>query len=763
MWLKLLPLRWIARQWAKGSGFMDPVDLAAKIQRFAQPSEVAVPLELLRLGTALHLRGLINAQAIQHNLDWVWPFWVERQFDPRDVSFIPRAFSLSHINMTQRNWTAVGLPGVSDFSLVDPAGLVTPHHDGWSLDAWIMEDRGGTQGLFPSRLSEVSQTLRVDRGLVVSTASAQGPHRLITETEVIESGLSPVCSIRIKAESEYDSWCVVSLRPCNPEGISFIHDIGLLDKHAGWLVNGKMPVYFDRPPERCAFSDYRTGDVAHILPHARHRRKISCPVGMATAGAAFQIKSGGSREIGITVPLRVPDPQASRKHRPRKNLVPWKQTVEPACRLAVPDAKIRFLFDAALRSLVLHSPEEVYPGPFTYKHFWFRDAVFILSALMGLGFTEKAGQVIERVFLKKQTREGYFYSQEGEWDSNGQVLWLMARFCDYSGRIPPGSWCRAAERAARWIRRKRLSSKLDLPHAGLLPAGFSAEHLGPNDYYFWDDFWSAAGLASAGQLAALKGDQHQARELEKQSRDMLDCIDKSLLGASKRLGTLAMPASPYRRTDSGSIGSLAASYPLGIWDGRDPRILATLEYLLTQCSVQGGFFHDMSHSGINPYLTLHLAQCLLRAGDPRYYGLMKTVSGLASPTGQWPEAIHPKTLGGCMGDGQHVWASAEWVLMILNAFVRPEQNKLILFSGVPMEWLRSGSRLFLGPVGTPHGSMELNAECEGTQVRFSWKGTWHRSEPEMDIIFGGAAHKIKKADTEMVLEMPQADPLVSSR
>jgi hypothetical protein len=50
--------------------------------------------------------------------------------------------------------------------------------------------------------------------------------------------------------------------------------------------------------------------------------------------------------------------------------------------------------------------------------------------------------------------------------------------------------------------------------------------------------------------------------------------------------------------------------------------------------------------------------------------LMRRVADLASPTGQWPEAIHPRTLGGCMGDGQHGWAAGEWIMMIRNCFVR---------------------------------------------------------------------------------------------
>lgn len=31
---------------------------------------------------------------------------------------------------------------------------------------------------------------------------------------------------------------------------------------------------------------------------------------------------------------------------------------------------------------------------------------------------------------------------------------------------------------------------------GLLPQGLSAEHLGLADYYYWDNFWSLAGIES---------------------------------------------------------------------------------------------------------------------------------------------------------------------------------------------------------------------------------------------------------------------------
>ncbi len=153
-------LRWrlwnfIIRIVSVKDGFPDPVLLLSHLKRFAQPSELTAPKELLRAGAIMQARGLVNSQAIQHNMDWVWPYWVERQFDPSDESFLPRAFNLSHLNLTHRNWTAVGSPDSTELSIVDPRGLVTPFFDGWSIDQWVVTAEGFT--LVPSRLKVIKQ------------------------------------------------------------------------------------------------------------------------------------------------------------------------------------------------------------------------------------------------------------------------------------------------------------------------------------------------------------------------------------------------------------------------------------------------------------------------------------------------------------------------------------------------------------------------------------------------------------------------------
>ncbi len=138
MWLKWLPWRFIVRRAARTHGFIDPIAIISHLRRFAQPSEVTEPIELIRAGVIFHARGLMNTGAIQHNLDWIWPFWVKKQFNPLDASFIPRSFSLTHINLTHRNRTAVGIPDCKAMPIVDPRGLVTPFFDGWSIYGWVV-------------------------------------------------------------------------------------------------------------------------------------------------------------------------------------------------------------------------------------------------------------------------------------------------------------------------------------------------------------------------------------------------------------------------------------------------------------------------------------------------------------------------------------------------------------------------------------------------------------------------------------------------
>lgn len=747
MWLKWFLWKYMIGHLAKSHGFLDPIAIFSHIEKFSEPSEVAVPLELLRAGAVFHARGLVNNRVVQQNLDWVWPYWIERQFDPSDDAFIPRAFSLTHVNLTLRNWTAVGMPGFDGLPIVDPRGLLTPFWDGWSLDTWIVTTSG--RSLIPAKLLRgVEQKLLFERGLALETISGDDDFHLRTRSAV-EDGGRPRCVLNIRARAARSAWLVVSARPYNPEGISFIHRVKLSSDSRSWQIGKHRTVRFSEPFNLHAVSDYKRGDVRNRLFEPVQDEQAVCDVGMASCAALYELKKNQSRELQIDIPLTSAEKTDMSTDAKSIYVRGWDEAIGKACRMSLPNERLQFLWDAAVRTLVLHCPNDVYPGPYTYKRFWFRDAAFMLNAMLCLGLSDQARRAIDG-FFPRQKRNGYFCSQEGEWDSNGQVLWLLHRFCQLTGRTPPAEWLDPVRKAAAWISRKRLPRDMRALHRGLMPAGFSAEHLGLNDYYYWDDYWSVAGLRAASTMLKTLGDDDGAEKYRSDSDQLYADIERTLESVAERLGGPVIPASCYRRMDCGAVGSLAAGYPLQILPPKDEALLKTCDYLMNNSLVNGGFFQDMIHSGINPYLTLHMAQVLLRAGDTRQDDLVRTVADLASPTGQWPEAIHPRTGGGCMGDGQHAWASAEWLLMLRNRLLYEENHgpKLVLGAGVSVEELNSGGQISIESAPTRFGVVDLSIARQAAGLAVKWRGDWFEESPDVEIRIPGTEPLIVRGSRE---------------
>ena len=88
----------------------DIVRYLSTFQRLGETVEVQVPGELLPIGARTVFRAIRTRAAAQIGVDWVWPYWLERQLDPRSPAFIPRGHLPVLTNVTRRNWTAIGTP-----------------------------------------------------------------------------------------------------------------------------------------------------------------------------------------------------------------------------------------------------------------------------------------------------------------------------------------------------------------------------------------------------------------------------------------------------------------------------------------------------------------------------------------------------------------------------------------------------------------------------------------------------------------------------
>jgi hypothetical protein len=252
-----------------------------------------------------------------------------------------------------------------------------------------------------------------------------------------------------------------------------------------------------------------------------------------------------------------------------------------------------------------------------------------------------------------------------------------------------------------------------------MPAGVSAEHLGPFDYFYWDDFWSLRGLSDAAPLLRVAGDEAAATRADEWAAAMRADVWASMERTSRHLGTLVIPAGPHRRVDPGIIGSLVACQPLGLIPPLDPAMVATVEAVRERFLIGSAFFHGISHTGLGTYLTLQLAFVELAAGDGRALDRLEWLVGAASSTFTWPEAIHPQLGDGCMGDGHHGWATADFLSFVRELLVRETDDGLALCTMLPEEW--SGRPLAVHRAPTHRGSLSFRLGWEAGRAVLRWE------------------------------------------
>jgi hypothetical protein len=723
----------------------DAVRHLSTFQRLGEDVEVELPGELMPVGARTVFRALRTRAAAQIGPGWVWPFWLERQLDPASPAFVPRGHLPFLTNVTHRNWTAVGNLDSPWEAIVDPRGLVTPWFDGWSLDWWIGAD---DRWHLPSREVAVRQRL-IGASPVVETAmsipSGDAVQRVYAVRRSSAEGGGELVVVEIENASPVPVALALAVRPYTPEGLSVIERIDL--RGGTVAVDGRVAMLLPRPPRRVAGSTFREGDSAETVlaggAAERWRGPVRDRAGLAQAAFVYPLAHGATFRAVIPLVAEARTRRDGLTHRRLIQAPGFPEVVPPAeavakgwqvqsdrgMRLVLPDDRLADAVAASRRFLLLlHDGPEITPGPATYHRFWFRDAAYMLDALGVYGHHDEVARVLTS-YPERQRTDGFFFSQRHEWDANGAALEALARHWrltrdarmveDMVGPIAKG---------VHWIQRKRHAGRGrggDPSVIGLLPAGVSAEHLGPFDHYYWDDFWGVAGLRAGGELLRGVDQPDAADDAERFAAAMWADVEASLTRTAERLGTPAMPAGPGRRLDSGAIGSLVACAPLGLMAADDPRVAATADVIRERHTLADGraLYQAIGHSGLGTYLTMQLAAVELRAGDRRCLDRLAWLLDVATPTWTWPEAIHPRLEGGCMGDGHHGWASAELLRFVRDLLVREVDGGVALASLVPDGWFGQGWEVHDAP--TAHGTVSYAVRWHGDRVALLWQVEAH--------------------------------------
>ncbi|HUP86950.1 MAG TPA: hypothetical protein VM143_14950 [Acidimicrobiales bacterium] len=296
-------------------------------------------------------RSLPPPPLVALGAEWIKPYWLERQLDPRSPSFVPLVDLATPANVTLRNWTTVGTMASAATATVDPRGLLTPRPDGWSLDWWIgAEDRWH----FPSRDNAVRQQL-VDGTPVVETTmripggdAVQRVYGVPGDLAVMEVTNSTPTPIAVG----------MAIRPFNALGPADVRRIGLHDRTV--TVDGRPALLVTKRPSRMAASTFRRGDAVHLVTSEQLVGELDgdvrCDDGRATATFLFPLAH--RQTLRVAVPLA--DRARSDDDVPESDAVvrSWQaQTANRGLRMVLPEGRLALAVEANRRAILLFRGE----------------------------------------------------------------------------------------------------------------------------------------------------------------------------------------------------------------------------------------------------------------------------------------------------------------------------------------------------------------------------------------------------------------------
>jgi len=766
-----------------------PVAAIRQLQIAGQLSDVngkGFPKELFQLSAPMLTRGLLNYSILQMKRDWLYPHWVHKQLDPKSASYSARSQNPLLLNITHRNWTMLGSPNGEFEAIVDPCGLLTPLPREWSVDVWLVTD----QGLFlPSLSTPLNQEYDTHAPRIITRFDA---NTMLLEIEAFvdttnqgRDVLFQAVHVTNKTDQVSEALVCIAIRPFNPEGVVPIQHIEF--KFGRYVYVDKcLGLVFAEEPQSVYCSNAQRGDTVNTLRRLVEDRSwttekvdsissASCPSGLANAAVIYPVHlaPGATRSIHLSVALGTKQ-ELSRLHskstwrvsfekRRERQQGRWEKERSIGAAIVLSDERLQKIFDANVLALLqLHDGAFISPGPYLYHHFWFRDAAPMVHALDRLGFYRRARQVLDS-FPDRQTSDGFFCGPDGEWDSNGEVLWLIEQHAAISHSL---SWLKNSfpniQRGTEWIIQKRKQSQdTSTTHRGLLPPSLSAEHFGTVDQYYWDSFWGVRGIRSASFLARSIHQEKIAAQWDHEAQLFSADIRRSLERVAHRLGSALIPASPTRPFDESAIGFVSGIYPLDITDIYPFAFRTTLQEF-TERFVDGkGFFHPIIHSGYNPYLTLQIAHAYLLMNQPqRAWQIAETIFRQCASPYSLPEAIHPKTGGGAMGDGHHGWAAAEIVLFLLDCLVRVQADTLYLFKDLQPGMLQWGINTGVQGIATSLGVIgcALTYQThEKALCTFTLDPISSHTPNQVEITFPFALKRVLRVSSNLGVEVVQSD------
>ena len=524
---------------------------------------------------------------------------------------------------------------------------------------------------------------------------------------------------------------------------------------------------YDWPTEGENFAvwiKYRISNNSDKAVRARMLIGLVPKTSLGTHVVDMQLAPGGAIEEAARYPFfrtfdANPLPAADYKIWLQRTIDWWNGMKHSIASIEVPEKKATDALKAAhVCQMIANDLGEVRGGEGFYDEFYIRDGAYQVMELEEAGMWDAARKSVE-LYLPRQRPDGRFESQAGQFDANGQALWVLWQYYKMTAdrafleRVWP-----AMKRATDWTIKTLAETRSDPDYPGLLPKALAdGEYLwaGKNHIVGYD-FWNLRGLLVTADAARILGKAEEAVALEKEASAYRAAMD----AAMKKNGMAWFP--PSWELVGTHWGNTETEWPTHIFPKNDSRVTSLISFLRNDFG--GGYVEGTIRwmgvpEVIHPYMGAYTTMADLSLGNDQrvvedfYWYLLHSTAAHA-----FPEGIYYNSRTAWWSTIPHVTGACNYAIMLRHMLVHEQESELQLLKAVPDWWLANGQEIRIRRLPTWFGevSLTVTGRPEGVEVKFDRPA---REQPSNIILYLPENRKLLTAVPGVRVETRKAQPV----
>jgi hypothetical protein len=660
------------------------------------------------------------------------------------------------MNSLQEFWTITGVPDDSQESLLGETGTFEPFKDSFSVMPFVLD--GGR--LVTSEDVNREQTLEEDSLPLPGVSWDYGTWTLDISAVSFGSAGESLTAVRYRfhnrAPKPFKGSLALAVRPVqlNPiwqyGGMSPMHRVSCSESRQGALldVDGKPRMAVMAKPDSMAALPYSRGDIIDYIAKGKLPKSLSAEdtEGRTSAGFVFDlnVREGEYQDVIAVFPLHTASVISPEWNSPsvyyaevwNAQKAYWHELLNRFV-ITVPEQRLIDVLKSNLAYILLNQDGAwIKPGSRNYDRSWIRDGAMTCVALLRMGIHKPVENFLKSyiplvdsqgwvpwVVIDGKPLDFITDSREGhEYDSQGQFLFLLRRYLDFTGDSSVlAEGYPAAVRALKFgsrLRQERMTDEYrgdKAAYYGILPESNSHEGYYPAMHSYWDDFWYIGGLKDGLFLAKSQNKTEDAEWIEQEKKAFRKDLYKSIMNVIKRDNLSTIPGC-VEKGDFDATSTAIAVMACG-----------ETEYL-PQPYFKETFdrYYDDFLLGLRPGCARSFTPYEVRTADAfirmnmreRALTMFREFSTDSTRPYGWnhmAEVVHGRyRTPSYIGDMPHTWGGSGYVSAVRTIFAYEYEDTLVIAAGIPEEWLREG--VIIKDLPTQFGLISYSSRMEKEQI-----------------------------------------------